>query len=83
MITLRPHSTGKTEMETTMILLALADGMGVRTYHGPAIDLDSIEQDFTTEPEQAAEQLFIPKESAYERRNRGAKWYRRFEKRRN
>lgn len=29
------------------------------------------------------EQLFIPKESAYERRNRGQKWYRRFEKRRN
>lgn len=28
------------------------------------------------------EQLFIPKESAYDRRNRGQKWYRRFEKRR-
>ena len=61
----------------TLIALAFSESLGFATRQEPKIDLDSIEKDFAIQPANE-EQLFIPKETAYERRNRGQKWYRKF-----
>lgn len=82
LLTLGGNRYSKTETMTRLIALAFVEGLGVVTLQGPEsiIDLASIEKEFVVEPP-TEQEPFFKKETAYERRNRGQKWYRKFNKR--
>ncbi len=70
-------------MVSSIYALAAMKGVNVSTCHEPPpppIDLDALIQQFDLPTLPKIEEPFFSKETAYERRNRGQKWYRRFEK---
>ncbi len=65
--------------------MALAASSGVRVLicdvpAPPPIDLDTLIQQFDLPTPPQIEEPFFPRETAYERRNRNAPWFRRFDK---